>query len=86
MLPNPYGEDTNPHNDFLKVYFEYGAVGLGGFLTILFVIYGASTATISLLVLNACLMVTDNTLIYFFHQFVCLAIVRCLSRSAEASR
>ncbi len=85
VLPNPYGENVNPHNDFLKLYFEYGVVGLAGFLAILFVIYGASTATISLLVLNACLMVTDNTLIYFFHQFVCLAIVRCLTCNGEAS-
>lgn len=67
----------NPHNDYLKIYYEYGLLGAAGIIAMLFVLYAGSAATLSLLVFNAFLMLTDNTLIYFFHQFVCLAIVRC---------
>ena len=72
----PGSRGHNPHNDFLKLRFEYGLVGLAGYLLMMTIVYGGTPLTASLLVLNAFLMMTDNTVIYLFHQFTALLIVR----------
>ena len=68
----------NMHNDNLKILFDYGFLGMALIIIGQFVIYKRHIICLSLLIYNYLLMITDNTFIYFFHQFVCLMIVRVL--------
>lgn len=70
----------NMHNDYQKLFFEYGAVGVPLMLFALFGIYSGNKLTLSILVFNAALMVTDNTIIYYFHQFVSFLVVRAIQQ------
>lgn len=69
---------SNMHNDFLKLRFEYGMVGMILVLAAMFRVYKDFAATLSIFVFSAFLMLTDNTLIYYFYQFTCFIVVRAI--------
>ncbi len=68
------GDVANPHNDWLKVLFDYGFLGFAGFHVILGLIHPDTPLGNKLYVFTAILMVTDNVLIYI-HYFAFVFLV-----------
>ena len=66
----------NPHNDFLKVFYDYGAVGGLLVFVAMWLAFARNALGAAILVFNAFLMVSDNVFIYFYHQFVALLLMR----------
>lgn len=58
---------TNPHNDWLKLFFDYGIVGFAGAHVVLFILHARNTLGLMIYIYSAVLMMTDNTLIYTFY-------------------
>ena len=56
--------ETDPHNDWLKIFFEYGLFGLLAFYVILARVFFRNPIFTCMAIYVAILMVTDNTLIY----------------------
>lgn len=83
--------DTNPHNDWLKILFDYGVVGFVAFHVVLYLIHPRTPHGDRLYIYLAIIMCTDNVLIYVFYfvyLFLILRIVdpggRTLPRSRRA--
>ena len=74
----------NPHNDWLKVLYDYGIIGFFGIHYILFRTLGEHRLGLMLYVYSATLMMTDNIFIYmFYHPFVMLMM--CAARGVPAA-
>ena len=66
---------TNPHNDWLKILYDYGAVGFFAFHAILYRTFFEHRFGLLLYLYSAVVMMTDNILIYmFYHPFVLLML------------
>ena len=76
------GELTNPHNDWLKILFDYGAFGLLLLHGVLAALFPKTRLGNMLYLYSAVLMITDNTFIYMFH----FAAVFLISRIPPAER
>ena len=72
---------ANPHNDWLKILFDYGAFGLVLLHGVLAVLFPATRLGNKLYLYAAILMITDNTLIYLFY----FAVVFLISRIPPAT-
>jgi hypothetical protein len=59
--------ETNPHNDWLKIAFDYGAVGFIAFHAVLYLIHPNTPLGNRLYIYLAVVMMTDNVLIYVFY-------------------
>lgn len=59
--------ETNPHNDWLKIAFDYGAVGFIAVHAVLYLIHPNTPLGNRLYIYLAVLMMTDNVLIYVFY-------------------
>ena len=66
------------HNDYLKILFDYGGIGLTVILLAYFAAYHGYAGVLAVFVLTATIMITDNVFIYYFHQFVCFLVSRAL--------
>lgn len=65
------GHGDNPHNDWLKILFDYGLVGFVVMHGVLYLIFSSSRWGRIFYVYTAILMITDNVLIYmFYYAFV----------------
>ena len=75
----------NPHNDWLKVLYDYGIIG---FIVVHMVLYRTLTEHrlgLMLYVYGATLMMTDNIFIYmFYHPFVMLMLSAARRAPGEA--
>jgi len=60
---------TQPHNDWMKILYDYGIAGSLIFTTFMAVVFSTSATAAALAVASATLMCTDNVLIYLFYQF-----------------
>ncbi|HED12360.1 MAG TPA: hypothetical protein ENI62_01650 [Gammaproteobacteria bacterium] len=69
----------NPHNDFLKLQFEYGIVGLVLYVTAIWLILSRNCFGILVFVFSMTLLPTDNTIIYITYQFLAVFLVKCIS-------
>jgi|GEM_PF-4050796 len=71
-----YPIGTNPHNDFLKIFYDYGIIGIISFAFI-FYLLGSKTnaAGKSFLVFTATVMITENPLIYIYYWYVLLMLL-----------
>ena len=70
------GIEANPHNDWLKILFDYGAFGLVLMQGVLAALFPKTRLGNKLYLYSAILMVTDNTFIYMFHFAVVFLISR----------
>ena len=66
---------VNPHNDHLKILYEYGLVGSALVYLALWKVFSQNRLGIYLFMFNMFSFVTDNMLIYFFHTFVCIVLI-----------
>lgn len=75
-----------PHNDWLKIFYDYGLIG--SFVATLFMalIFSSSATGVAIAVVVAITMVTDNVLIYIFYQIpIVLMVAYCARHRARAS-
>lgn len=64
---------ANPHNDWLKVLFEYGYIGLILFHVVMYMMFPRGRVGTALYIYTAIIFTTDNTLIYMqYFAFVAL--------------
>ncbi|GAA0606128.1 hypothetical protein GCM10009416_49270 [Craurococcus roseus] len=76
------GSEVNPHNDWLKILFDYGMAGFVAMHVVLFLNLARHRLGLMLYLYTASAMVTDNVLIYmFYHPFI--ALVMCAERGRE---
>jgi O-Antigen ligase len=66
----------NPHNDWLKVFFDYGIAGFVAMQVAFFCLFSNSAFRRLIYIYTAILMITDNTLIYMFHQVIIFLVVQ----------
>jgi O-Antigen ligase len=72
----------NPHNDWLKILFDYGLIGFVGMHIVLLMTFGRHRLGLMVYLYSATLMLTDNIFIYmFYHLF--LAMIMCASRRKQ---
>lgn len=57
-----------PHNDWLKIFYDYGLVGSVAVTVFLARMFSASPASAAMVIATAIIMITDNVLIYLFYQ------------------
>ena len=75
----------NPHNDWLKILFDYGLAGFAAIHAVLFLNLARHRLGLMIYLYSATLMMTDNVFIYmFYHPFV--AIMMCTARHRDAFR
>jgi O-antigen ligase len=81
------GSLTLPHNDWLKILYDYGILGSIFVTFIIAVIFSTSVAAMALALMTAVIMTTDNVTVYLFYQFpVALMIAYCNRRESNARR
>lgn len=61
---------SNPHNDWVKILYDYGVVGVLAIHAILFLLFSRNSFSRMLYVYAGILMTTDNTFIYMYHQSI----------------
>jgi hypothetical protein len=72
----------NPHNDWLKIVFDYGFVGFVGLHAVLLLTLARHRLGLMIYLYSATLMLTDNVFIYmFYHLFV--AMIMCASAQRQ---
>jgi hypothetical protein len=71
--------ELNPHNDWLKVLFDYGILGFVGVHAVLVLNLVRHRLGIMMYIYTATLMMTDNIFIYMFY-FPFVAMVMCVQR------
>lgn len=72
------------HNDWLKLLYEYGAIGLIAYVILFTRVHMSSLGGMSILLFTAILYITDNSFQYIFHQFPALMMVRHLQQLEES--
>ena len=72
------GTLTLPHDDWLKVSYDYGIVGSIALTIFLARMFSANAVSASLLLTSAIIMITDNVLGYLFYQFVLALMLGCV--------
>jgi hypothetical protein len=73
---------TLPHNDWLKLLYDYGIVG--SFIIMMFMafIFSSSKTGAIIALVNATIMVTDNVHMYLYYQFPIVLMVAFSARQA----
>jgi hypothetical protein len=75
-----------PHNDWLKILYDYGI--LGSILITLFIalVFSSSTTAAAVALTNAIIMTTDNVTIYLYYQFpIALMVAYSIMQKSQAS-
>ena len=75
---------TQPHNDWMKVLYDYGIVGSLTITIFMAAIFSTSATAAALIVATAALMCTDNVVIYLFYQ-IPLALMVAYAAPREMS-
>ena len=73
---------SNPHNDWLKIFVDYGLFGFVLFHLIIIRLFSDGFLSVWLYIYTAIVMMTDNTLIYTFHYAIVLVVVRAAATGA----
>jgi hypothetical protein len=66
---------TQPHNDWMKILYDYGIVGSLVMTTFLALMFSTSAIAAVIALTSAIMMCTDNVLIYLFYQFPAVLMV-----------
>lgn len=69
-------EFGNPHNDWLKIFIDYGYIGLVATILFMCSLCLRSPVQFSVVMATCVMFVTDNLLIYFFYEFALFLIIR----------
>ena len=72
----------NPHNDWLKIFFDYGIAGFVAMHLILFLMHNRSGVAPMLYIYTAVVMMTDNVLLYMFHFIFVYLVVATAPETA----
>ncbi len=75
------GVETNPHNDWLKLLFDYGALGFIGGHVILYVTLARNSLGVMVYVYTAILMMTTNPIVYMFYFVFAFLVIRIALKS-----
>lgn len=82
------GSLTLPHNDWLKLLYDYGALGSAVITIFLALMFSSSSVAAAIALANAVMMTTDNVMVYLYYQFpivLMLAYSAILERRARQS-
>lgn len=63
----PWGVPINPHNDFLKLLYDYGVMGLIGYFFIAYYLYVRSKPGLIVFLFTLPVFLVDNTMIFIVH-------------------
>jgi O-antigen ligase len=69
-----YPEPSNPHNDFLKILYEYGVAGFLVFGWNMSRLFSRNVLGTALLLFTLILFFFDNSLIHAYYNFIALVI------------
>jgi hypothetical protein len=69
------GTLTEPHNDWMKILYDYGIAGSLVMTTCMAMLFSASATASVIALTTATLMSTDNVLIYLYYQFPIVLMV-----------
>ena len=69
----------NPHNDWLKILFDYGVIGFLVIHAVFFLIFARHRLGLMIYLYNTVLMMTDNVFIYMYH-YPFIALMMCAER------
>jgi hypothetical protein len=76
---------TQPHNDWLKILYDYGIVGSIAMTVLMALVFSTSATGSVLAITSATMMSTDNVLIYLFYQ-IPIALMVAYSARQESSQ
>jgi O-antigen ligase len=77
---------TQPHNDWLKILYEYGIVGSSIITTFMALVFSTSATGAVIAITAATMMSTDNILIYLYYQFPIVLMVAYSALQESAAR
>lgn len=63
------GTITQAHNDWVKIVVDYGILGSSLITVFMALIFSSSRMGMSIALVSAVIMITDNVLVYVFYQF-----------------
>jgi hypothetical protein len=69
------GTLKEPHNDWLKILYDYGILGSIAITTFIALVFSTSATGAAIAIANAILMTTDNVVIYLYYQFPIVLMV-----------
>ena len=70
---------SNPHNDWLKILFDYGVIGFLVIHAVFFLIFARHRVGLMIYLYNTVLMMPDNVFIYMYH-YPFIALIMCAER------
>ena len=80
------GTLSEPHNDWLKILYDYGILGSIVITVFIALVFSSSTTGAVIALTNAIIMTTDNVVIYLFYQFpIVLMVAYSVMRESRAS-
>jgi hypothetical protein len=77
------GTLSSPHNDWLKLTYEYGIIGSLAITALMAAIYSSSRTGIVLAATTGTMMTTDNVTIYLYYQFPIVLMLAYCSADQE---
>jgi hypothetical protein len=66
---------TQPHNDWLKILYDYGILGSIAVTVFIAIVFSTSTTGAVIAITSAIIMTTDNVVIYLYYQFPIILMV-----------
>jgi hypothetical protein len=69
------GTLKEPHNDWLKILYDYGILGSVAITTFIALVFSTSATGAVIAIASAILMMTDNVVMYFYYQFPIVLMV-----------
>lgn len=69
------GTLKEPHNDWLKIHYDYGILGSIAITTFIALVFSTSATGAVIAIASAILMTTDNVFIYLYYQFPIVLMV-----------
>lgn len=69
------GTLKEPHNDWLKIHYDYGILGSIAITVFIALVFSTSATGAVIAIASAILMTTDNVVMYFFYQFPIVLMV-----------
>jgi hypothetical protein len=76
------GSLTLPHNDWLKLLYDYGIMGSLIIMMFMAAIFSSSKTGAIIALVNATIMITDNVQMYLYYQFPIVLMVAFSARQA----
>jgi hypothetical protein len=79
------GTLKEPHNDWLKILYDYGVLGSIAITVFIALVFSTSAVGAVIAIASAILMTTDNVVMYLYYQFpIVLMVGYCALRESRA--